>query len=87
MDNKRIDNKTDFIMSMNDWTNHHEVKDWIDYCVLIGYDYYEIQMLCLPEDDKAQDDIIKYASSKGLKINLHSHYAKNNIIDLLVIFT
>lgn len=81
MEKNQIENKTDFIMVMNDWTNHHQTREWIDYCVSIGYKYYEIQMLCLPEDYSEQDDVINYALSKGLKINLHSHYAKNNIID------
>ena len=81
MKKNQIENKTDLIMVMNDWTNHHQTKEWIDYCISIGYQYYEIQMLCLPEEDSGQDDVVNYALSKGLKINLHSHYAKNNIID------
>lgn len=38
-------------------------------------------MLCLPEGDERQDNVINYALSKCVKINLHSNYAKNNIID------
>ena len=65
---------------MNDWTAHN-IREWVDYTVSIGYEYIEIQMLCLPDHDQGQNEIIEYALSKGLKINLHSHYAANNITD------
>lgn len=58
-----------------------DLMDCIDYIASIGQKCIEVQMLLLPKTDEGQDRIIEYALSKGIKINIHSHYGANNITD------
>ena len=44
-----------------------------------GFSYMEIAVSKLPEDEKEQDEIITYALSHGLTLNLHAPYGINNI--------
>lgn len=43
------------------------------------FSYMEIAVSKLPEDEKEQDEIITYALSHGLTLNLHAPYGINNI--------
>lgn len=51
----------------------------IDEAVDAGIGYMEIATSELPEQREAQDEIIRYALAKGLKLNLHAPYGVNNI--------
>lgn len=44
-----------------------------------GFSYMEIAVSKLPEDEKEQDEIISYALTHGLTLNLHAPYGINNI--------
>lgn len=44
-----------------------------------GISYMEIAMSKLPEDEAVQDEIVAYALSRGLTLNLHAPYGINNI--------
>lgn len=54
-------------------------KSWTDEVVEHGYAYMEIAMSKAPKDEADQDEIITYALSRGLKLNLHAPYGVNNI--------
>lgn len=54
-------------------------KRWIDEMLDAGFSYMEIAVSKLPEDETAQDEIISYALSRGLTLNLHAPYGINNI--------
>lgn len=62
---------------MNKYEN--DDKRWIDEMVQNGFSYMEIAVSKLPEDEKKQDEIISYALSRGLTLNLHAPYGINNI--------
>lgn len=67
---------------VSDWrARPFPLKELIDYIASNGLEYFEAQMLFLPEDEKGQDELVEYARSKGVKINIHSYFATNNIID------
>lgn len=67
---------------VSDWRERpFPLKELIDYIASIGCECFEVQMLFLPQDEKGQDEIVAYALSKGVKINIHSYFAANNIID------
>ena len=63
------------------YSNKHEngKKRWIDEMLNDGFSYMEIAVSKLPEDEKEQDEIISYALSRGLTLNLHAPYGINNI--------
>ena len=52
---------------------------WIDEVLEAGIEYMEIATPELPEQREEQDEVIRYALAKGLKLNLHAPYGINNI--------
>lgn len=55
------------------------IKGFTDESLNCGFSYMEIAVSKLPEDEKEQDEIITYALSHGLTLNLHAPYGINNI--------
>ena len=54
-------------------------KSWTDEVVRHGLSYMEFAMSKLPENEADMDEVITYALSQGVKLNLHSPYGINNI--------
>lgn len=54
-------------------------KSWTDEVADHGMSYMEIAMSKVPDDETRQDEIITYALSKGVSLNLHAPYGINNI--------
>ena len=56
-----------------------DTKRWINEMVDAGFSYMEIAVSYLPDDQTNQDEIISYALSVGLTLNLHAPFGINNI--------
>lgn len=54
-------------------------KDWTDEIASHGFPCMEIAMSKFPKDEAIQDEIITYALSCGVSLNLHAPYGINNI--------
>ncbi len=59
------------------YTNDNKI--WIDEVLKHGFSHMELAVSKLPEDEKEQDEIISYALSRGLTLNLHAPFGINNI--------
>lgn len=55
------------------------IKNLTDDSLLRDFSFMEIAVSKLPEDEEEQDEIISYALSHGVSLNLHAPYGINNI--------
>jgi len=54
-------------------------RAWTDEVVKMGFSHMEIAVSKLPESFSEQEEILAYALSRGLSLNLHAPYGINNI--------
>ena len=54
-------------------------RSWTDEALRRGVSYMELAVARLPEDETSLDELITYAQSRGMSLNLHAPYGINNI--------
>ena len=59
-----------------------DTRGWTDEALSLGISCMEIAVGHLPEDEAEQDEIISYALSRGIELNLHAPFGINNISSL-----
>ena len=67
-------------ISCTDFTMYrYDNRKWTDELLRHGVSHIDIAITSIPESEADRDEIITYALSRGLHINLHAPYGENNI--------